>query len=200
MRVANVDSPLPTRSVVYRPSVSSSNIGSWVWTGKPVRWYVCGLLFGCGRAASRWCVDVQTVTGWFVGLHPHQSRGATTRTFGSTMQDALAVHPVARRSFSTPLHVVGQSIHIPSRVFHPYLLASCCHAAMLPCSPQMTGGHCGPIELLSLSGGENTFLFRIDTPGELPASIRLLLTHQDFVCLCCVPHFGTHFVEPRWWP
>eukprot|EP00041_Stephanoeca_diplocostata_P030669 m.934954 g.934954 ORF g.934954 m.934954 type:complete len:611 (-) comp23802_c0_seq3:1955-3787(-) len=38
-----------------------------------------------------------------------------------------------------------------------------------------------PIRLLVLSGGDETFIFDIATAGELPTSIRLLLTHQDFV-------------------
>eukprot|EP00035_Acanthoeca_spectabilis_P031571 m.14774 g.14774 ORF g.14774 m.14774 type:complete len:821 (+) comp4830_c0_seq1:103-2565(+) len=38
-----------------------------------------------------------------------------------------------------------------------------------------------PIKLLILSGGAETFVFDVAVPGQLPAAVRLLLTHQDYV-------------------
>lgn len=37
-----------------------------------------------------------------------------------------------------------------------------------------------PIKLLIISCGDDTFIFDVMTPGKLPASLRLLLTHQDY--------------------
>lgn len=48
-------------------------------------------------------------------------------------------------------------------------------------SPIRRHGQYTPIRLLVLSGGDETFIFDIAAAGELPTSIRLLLTHQDFV-------------------